>query len=68
MSIPLAATSVATNICNELFLNLRRISKRFDCVISPCKPSAKYPFAINALDNSSTRRLVRPKTIAKLGF
>ena len=36
--------------------------------MSPCKPSAKYPLAINALANSSTRRLVLPKTIAKLGF
>ncbi len=52
------AASVATKILIWSFLNFFNTSKRFACVISPCKPSALYPLEIKALVNSSTQHFV----------
>jgi len=62
---PLAATSVATKICNRLSLNRAITRSRCACVKSPCNASARYPSLPNISATSLASRRVRVNTKPK---
>ena len=68
MSRPRAATSVATKISIWSFLKSRITRRRLFWSRSPWIPSARKPRSFKPRVNSSTRRLVRPKTIDNSGW